>query len=355
MIEPFLSLVRVGIGKQSKPSCSSYDWQTIYSCAVRHGLSAVILNGLQKLPHDIVPPKQLLLTWMGEVLQGYEMRYELYSRAITGLASFYNSHGYKMMILKGYACALDWPKPEHRPCGDIDIWLFGKQKEADESLLSDQGPGLKINNSLPHHTVFTWDGFTIENHYDFLNVLHHKSNVRLEKILKDLARDDTYSTVINGERVYLPSPNLNALFLLRHSMGCFASTSLSIRQLLDWAFFVENHSSEINWGWLTSIIDSFGMTPMFNIFNAICVDDLGFDSSLFPTIQLSPFLKDRVLKDIISPEFRDIEKGGIIRRAVFKYRRWKANGWKHELCYNESMLSAFWSGIKSHLSKPSTI
>ena len=50
------------------------------------------------------------------------------------LTAFYNSHGFKMMLLKGYACGLDWPKPEHRPTVDIDIWFLGQQKEADVVL-----------------------------------------------------------------------------------------------------------------------------------------------------------------------------------------------------------------------------
>lgn len=99
------------------------------------------------------------MEWIGETLQGYEYRYELYQRAIAELAEFYNSHGFKMMVLKGYACSLDWPKPEHRPCGDIDIWLFGQQREADAALVSwfkVQDPSFKIDSSHHHHTVFDW-------------------------------------------------------------------------------------------------------------------------------------------------------------------------------------------------------
>lgn len=47
-----------------------------------------------------------MLEWIGEVLQGYEYRYELYKCVIAEMANFYNSHGYKMMVLKGYACSL---------------------------------------------------------------------------------------------------------------------------------------------------------------------------------------------------------------------------------------------------------
>ena len=257
------------------------------------------------------------------------------------------------MVLKGYACGLNWPKPEHRPCGDIDIWQFGKQKEVDALMLKEKG--LKIDTSHHHHTVYEWKEFTVENHYDFLNVHHHKSNVELEAILKDFGQDESYYIELYGEKVYLPSPNLHALFLLRHSMSNFASTGFQLRQLVDWGFFVEKHGEEVDWTWLISVLDKYGMRQLFQLFNAICVEDLGFDASIFPTIQFLPSLKDRVFDEILSPEFSEEEKGGLIRRALFKYRRWRANAWKHELCFNESMWSAFWSGVKSHLLKPSSI
>jgi hypothetical protein len=195
----------------------------------------------------------------------------------------------------------------------------------------------------------------VENHYDFLNVYHHKSNVELEAILKDLGKDDSYYLEFRGERVYLPSPNLHTLFLLRHTMSNFASTGMTLRQLLDWAFFVEKYWKEIDWKWLNGILEQYGMKTMFQIMNAICIDDLGFQSSIFPAAQFLPKLKERVLDDMFSPEFIEKEKGGFIQRAVFKYHRWKANNWKHELCFKESMWSAFWSGIWSHLLKPSSI
>ena len=195
----------------------------------------------------------------------------------------------------------------------------------------------------------------VENHYDFIDVHHRSSSPQLEAIFKDLGKDDIHSMELYGEKVYLPSPNLHALFLLRHSMEHFASTELTIRQLLDWAFFVKKHGKDVDWEWLMGVIEEFGMSPAFNIFNAICVEDLGFDAYIFPQVQFNPFLKDRVLNDILYPEFKGGEPKWLIPRILFKYRRWRANGWKNELCFKESMWSAFWSGVWGHLLKPSSI
>ena len=354
--DAFLALTRLGIGNPVVILPDTFDWPAIEALAKAQGLSAVVLDGIEELRKRsssvVLPENRSLKQWIGEVLQRYECRYELYKRAIAELSGFYNNHGYKMMVLKGYACSIDWPKPEHRPAGDIDIWQFGHQKGADAALSREKG--VKIDSSHHHHTVFYWRDFMVENHYDFINVYHHKSNAEIERVLKELALDDSHSIEMYGEIVYLPSPNLHALFLLKHTMMHFASEGITLRQLLDWGFFVTAHGKDVDWKWLLAVLGKFNMVTLYNIFNAICVEDLGFESDVFPTVQYLPELKSRVLQEILSPEFGEELPKKLFPRLVYKYRRWKGNTWKHELCYKESMWSAFWRGVWSHLLKPSS-
>lgn len=353
----------MGIGHTADALPDQVNWVELQALAERQGLSAIVLDGLDVLVREGCLPREQDMEpmqkkmWIGQVLQNYEYRHELYRRAIAELAGFYNSHGFKMMVLKGNACALDWPKPEHRPTGDIDIWQFGRYSEADAALSSEKG--ISVDSSHHHHTVFYWRDFMVENHYDFINVHHHRSNAEYERILKKLGTDDSHSVELYGEKVYLPSPNLHALFLLKHTMLHFASGEISMRQVLDWGFFVEKHGSDVDWQYVMEVLERFGMRELYEVFNAICVEDLGFAGSMFqvpvPTSEVDKALKERVLNEILSPEFVGETPSALIPRIAFKYRRWKANGWKHRLCYKESMWSAFWSGVLSHLLKPSSL
>ncbi len=135
----FLSLIRLGLWDNDTITPSQINWSEVKTLAERQGLSAILVDGIEVLPEVQRPSKEFLLQMIGEVMQVYELRYEKYRKAIADLAAFYNSHGYKMMVLKGYACSINWPKPEHRPCGDIDIWLYGDYKEADSALKKEKG------------------------------------------------------------------------------------------------------------------------------------------------------------------------------------------------------------------------
>ena len=248
---------------------------------------------------------------------------------------------------------LDWPKPEYRPVGDMDIWQFGKQKEADAVLAKEKG--IKIDFSHHHHTIFDWRDFMVENHYDFVNVYAHKSSRELEKVFKELGKDDSHYVELYGEKIYLPSPNLHALFLIRHMVSHFAAANISLRQVLDWAFFVEKHTKEIDWRWLIDLLEKYHMKDFYNCLNAICVEDLGFPINIFQSVQFDPRLKEQVLQDLLAPEFTAEEPKGLFRKYCYKYKRWQGNAWKQEMCYGESRWSMFWSGIWNHLWKPKSI
>ncbi len=351
--EAFFSIIKLAINHPTTPLPMDIKWEDVETLAVEQGLSAILVDGVEKLPESLHPPKEILLQWIGNTLQNYEYRYEQYCKAIAGLAGLYNAHSFKMMVLKGFACSLNWPKPEHRPCGDIDIWQFGQQKEADAMLSKERG--IKIDKSHHHHTVFDWRDFMVENHYDFVNVHAEKSSRELENVFKELGKDDSYYVELYGEKVYLPSSNLHALFLIRHMVSHFVGSNITLRQVLDWAFFAEKHTKEIDWDWLLDLLEKYHMKDFYDCINAICVEELGFPVQIFKTVLFEPRMKDRVLNDILDPAFATESPQLFVKRIIYKYKRWKANGWKHEMCYNESRWSAFWTGIWAKLLKPASI
>lgn len=357
MKDKFLALVRIGIGHPCAFSYDGIDWDEVETLAEMQGLLGVVFDGVLRLTDSTNStdffPLTVKLRWMGKVMHGYEQRYALYRKAVADLAAWYHAHGYRMMLLKGLACGLDWPKPEHRPYGDIDIYLFGQYKEADTALSCELG--IKVDNSHHHHTVFEWHGFTVENHYDFVNVHVHRSSRELEKIFKELALQDTSSILPLPYDIVLPLANLHALFLMRHMVSHFTGASISMRQVLDWAFFVKAHGNEVNWPWLIGVLNKYHMKEFFDCVNVICVEDLGFPINIFPSVQFDHRLKEKVLNDILDPAFATKEPQWLIKRIAYKYRRWKGNAWKHELCYNESRRSAFFTGVWAKLLKPASI
>ena len=333
------------------------DWPSVYGLAAKQGVLAIAFDGLQRLSDEGViddarlPDKTLMLQWAYNV-DRIENRYRKQRRAMFRLAEFYAGHNIDMLILKGYGLSLCYPVPEHRPCGDIDIWLFGRQREADELLHSERR--VEINEDKHHHTVFVTDGVMVENHYDFLNVHSHVSNRDIEHILQSKVRTEEGS-VIAGDagRVMLPSANFSALFLLRHTAGHFAAENIGLRHIADWAMLVERHGAQIDWPWLEGVAREHNMHRFLYSLNAMAVECAGAAADLFVGVGGDEPLSGRILNEILSPEFAEPKPAsGFWRRYMFKLRRWWANRWKRRIVYREGLVETFIVQVCSHILKP---
>lgn len=107
------------------------------------GGAAIVLDAIGRLPSDMRPPKAILLQWIGQTTM-IEWIYAKHQERIRELADFYKQHNKRMLLLKGYGCSLCYPKPEHRPTGDIDIFLFGQLDEADALVEKELGTGGQV-------------------------------------------------------------------------------------------------------------------------------------------------------------------------------------------------------------------
>ena len=345
------------------------DLRGLYSHAVEHGIPALVWDAVREARVAIGQniPKALKLQWALNVSQ-IETCYAHQKAAICKLAKFFSEHGIKMLILKGYGLSLNYPEPSHRPCGDVDIWLFEEHVGADGSVqrvvaqqradkLLQEHFGVQIDNDKHHHTVFYIDGVMVENHYDFLNIHSHRSNKIIEQRLLEFVQQPLEAVDVDGAIVYLPSADFHALFLLRHSASHFAAERITLRHLLDWRYFIEKYSRDMDWNGLQDFARKMNMHRFLNAMNAICIDYLDLPSACVSAFDRDAMLEKRVWNEILHPEFsEEMPKGaGYLKSWRFMFRRWWANRWKHRIVYREGLLTTFCIQLWSHLLKPKSL
>ena len=372
-----LNLIKIALGKSKKYTLpNALEWNILFDMSMKQCVPSVVLDGLNKsLASEPCQDnngigKMDKLKWLSMVLN-MERQYTKHESIIAELAAFYREAGYQMMLLKGYGLSKYWPIPNHRPTGDIDIYLMfmnseGKDKshpawECADKLITEK-LGIQVDNSHHHHSVFTYKGIMVENHYDFVNVHSHRSNRWIENEFKTLAltRNEEY-TFDNGAKLLFPSPLLNCLFVARHNAIHFAAEHLNLRQLLDWALFVEDRHKDIDWNYFWNIAKKMGMEKFVLCMSFISIRQLAFEKDVFhiPN-EYEDFQKcnhdliDKVLDNILHPT-DEANDGKGIAYVINRYKLWKSNLWKHRIVYSDSVFSTFCAQIKSHLMKPATI
>ncbi len=372
-----LNLIKIALGKSTKCALpNALEWNILFDMSMKQCVPSLVLDGLNKsLASEPCQGNKGIgkmdkLKWLSMVLN-MERLYTKHESVIAELAAFYQRAGYQMMLLKGYGLSKYWPIPNHRPTGDIDIYLMhlnsdGKEKsqpawKCADKLMTEK-LGIQVDNSHHHHSVFTYKGIMVENHYDFINVHSHRSNRWIENEFKTLAltRNEEY-TFDNGAKLLFPSPLLNCLFVARHNASHFAAEHLNLRQLLDWALFVEERHKDIDWDYFWSMAKKMGMEKFVLCMAFIAIGQLAFEKDLFhiPN-EFKDFQKcehdliDKVLDNILHPT-DEANDGKGIAYVINRYKLWKSNLWKHRIVYSDSVVSTFCAQIKSHLMKPATI
>lgn len=327
------------------------DWRAVYALVLHQGISAIVLDAIGKLPVDVRPLKPMLLQWIGQATM-MERMYAKHREKIASLAEFYKQHDIKMLLLKGYGCSLCYTKPEHRPTGDIDVFLFGRQDEAD--ILVEKQLGIKVHREYHKHSTFNYGGVEVENHAKFIDDVSHKSNIRFESILMAvLDKEECLKSPIDN--VLLPSPTFNALFLLRHTGEHFASNEITLRHVLDVGTFFQRYHSKIDWAVVFKVYKEERMLRFFNAIATICVEYLGIEAACFASddnqysYKSDTTLADRILSDIFEKkDMLPMTTAGIdtigkkLKYAIDKSRRWWHNRWKYQLVYNENLAESFW-------------
>jgi hypothetical protein len=354
-------LLRIALNPEQSPSEGIYTpvaWSEVYRLSQAQGVAAIAWDGLQRLMSEGLIgegcniERHIKLQWALAV-ENTERRYNKQAKTIAQLTKMYDEVGIKMVILKGYGLSRCYPRPEHRSCSDIDIWLFGEQERGDRHLR--ESHNITIDEDKHHHTTFMLNGILVENHYDFLNIHSHHSSRDIEQHLKTTAYDAKQIDV-EGVKAYIPNANCHALFLLRHAAAHFAAVEIVLRHIIDWALFVKHYHKDIDWQWLRGICREQKMEAFLDIMNSLAAKLCGINRSLMPNTTRHEALEQRVLNDIISPEFCATKpQRGLIRIVLFKLRRWWANRWKHRLVYREGLIRSFVVHAWSHILKPKGI
>ena len=254
--------------------------------------------------------------------------------------------------MKGYGCALCWPTPAHRPMGDIDI--FCPESVKIDSLVEKEW-GLRIDKSNPHHSIFSFNGVTVENHHTVLDIHIHRQNELLEPLLEELAQEEPRKVMIGDEELHLPPVRFQAIHLLRHTSLHFPEDNVTLRQIVDWATFVINTSTVQDWKFMTDIANRYKMNKFLDAMNAVCVDYLGFPSDMFPISQRDDEMRDRLLSAVLNSPFQSVKKASEYSNTFTllcsRVQYCRKNGWKYKLAFDENAGMVFYQLCREFINK----
>lgn len=341
----FLQLVRLGIGvsgETANPLKMSWD---IKALAEKQGLLDIVLDGIEKLPEPLHPNEELLLSWIGALMND-ERHYDIMWKTGCNLSSLFAHNGIRTYVLKGSVVSECYPNPKHRVSVDLDCFLLPSSGNSDvwekgNALVLEAG--YRVNKDFYKNSTFYLPGLVVESH-KFLTPF--RGNVKLKKLeilLQDMLRNDEGKDRFEGTDLFRPPVMVSSLFLIEHAYSHFLHEGLTWKHVLDWFLFIRKHNNEINWAQFNRWIKEFGFETFYDSF--IRMGDL-----LFGKISEDALTKtDRMMLADIWSEL-DVHESvtGVRGKLALVGNTWRAR-WKYRYFTDTSWIISLWIQVKGFL------
>ena len=352
-----LSLVRTALFDRA-PETNRFegmeqkDWEELLDFAIQQGVPAIVFDGAKRLPEGLQPPFPLQMAWE-PAIERIEEIYRHRKAVAEELAGIMGQAQIPMLVFKGLSLSELFPKPAHREFCDLDIYLFGRQKEGDR-LLKKAGAKLSEHQSYKHSVCY-YKNVMIENHAYLINVIHSKKFQILEKYLLEILRKDALLREVRPGEVSFPSARFTALFFTIHAIQHLCMGKFVLRSYCDWALFLHAHREEIEAVEYRFILKEADLLAYADAMTILAGQWLGLEEEGLP-VERNPTLEARLRSQTMNlksyPVCTNRSVGGRLlyksKRFIFRYRQ-------KRVIYGQSLGSAIGNSILHHLKHPFSI
>ena len=280
------------------------EWGKVFVLAKSQAVLGLVANYVlgdeeiaQKMPEDA--QKRLKSFMMANV-----MTHSGLNNTLIRVVSLLNEAGIGSVLLKGQGLARNYPIPELRQCGDIDLYVGDENAERVYELLKPIATEIDDQSEIhvtKHFHVHV--GTVIIEAHRFADI--HSSST-FNRIYQDYAAAGLTQNLVPldfaGVTVNTPSNNFNAFYVFNHLWHHFMTSGVGLRQLCDWMMFLHSHHGQLDLVYLAEVLDKMDLMKPWKVFGCILVDTLGMPSQEFPFYDTGYSSKgkkalDRILKE----------------------------------------------------------
>ena len=273
----FFALLRSGLWNEV-PERASFaggaDWEALHDLAFRQTVVPLVTDGINRLPKELLPAEpERLDPFLGD-LMATSNRNRVLDAFIPKL--FDALAGIPVVLVKGQALAQDYPDPERRQPGDIDLLLLPSSYEAAKEILLPKATTVLDEEKEIWHQGMRFRSIEVEIHGCISTLMSRKLDRKLAALLEEQFDGRPFPAVsIGGAEIPVPDADFNAVYIFVHFLQHYWSGGVGLRQLVDWMTFVTVHKRDIHPVVLEVRLKDLGLLRLWKVFTGFAQEYLG--------------------------------------------------------------------------------
>lgn len=242
--EDRLLLKLISIGKSDTTEydeTENIDWDLVIKTARLQGVSLFAFAGANKYRDNM--SHTVLKKWVSATGAAMRVNYKVYEEQ-QKLVSLFGDN-IKFVILKGLTSAAYYDRPEDRMMGDVDILVSRDDIEKAQEILLSKGYK-RIPSQSRHDILFKKSDVLVEMHYTLSGVPGGKYGKIIDEFMENVF-DTAVEEECVGYKFRAPNAAHHALTQILHLQHHMYYSVAWLKQILDWAQFVEKTANEPFW------------------------------------------------------------------------------------------------------------
>lgn len=295
-----LTLVRMALwgGEESLPA-DLPDWQEVLALAKKQTLLGLVAEAVPMLPEGLQPDPQTKLQLHTAAMR-IMSSHALLNRKVADIKTRMDSYDIHTVLFKGQGVALNYPNPQSRQCGDIDLYVGEKNFARALELLNPETTKKASEYRFVKHFNIEEDGVEIEIHRiaEILPGFGHDRRFQRWTVDK-LCGPAVRKVEIGGATVNLPPAEFDVLYIMNHAWHHFMTGGIGLRQLCDWSIQLHRYGRSVDVDALSNNLRSFGLIRAWKILSCVAVGYLGLPEDECPLYDASYAGKAAKVLDVI--------------------------------------------------------
>ena len=273
----FFALLRSGLWNEvpeRAPFAGGTDWEALHDLAFRQTVAPLVTDGINRLPKELLPAEPERLDPFLRDMMATSNRNRVLDAFVPKL--FDALAGIPVVLVKGQSLALDYPDPERRQPGDIDLLLLPSSYETAKDILLPKATTVLDEEKEIWHQGMRFRSVEVEIHGSISTLMSRKLDRKLAALLEEQFDGRPFPVVsIGGAEIPVPDADFNAVYIFVHFLQHYWSGGVGLRQLVDWMTFVSVHKRDIHPVVLENRLQALGLLRLWKVFTGFAQEYLG--------------------------------------------------------------------------------
>lgn len=243
----FIELLQLSLGLTDTLSATPDEqmWEIIFRQAKRQSLLGVCFEGINKLPQEQIPPREIRHKWLVTVNKMKSNNALMCSMA-SRLTREFAERGIRSCVLKGVGVASYYPEPLYRQNGDIDIWVECDRKTAIKATTE----LTSVQQVVYHHLIVDpIENIEVEVHTTpswLCNPFLNKDVQKWFAQMKEEQMNCRVENYWNGSEEYFchPRPGFDLVYSMMHIFRHLCDEGIGLRHMVDYYFILKGSTKQ---------------------------------------------------------------------------------------------------------------